>query len=202
MISIALATEDELSEAAGLKLLAESPVLAGTTPQLLRNNGSGYLRSRIDSWRKMASRQLVVVLTDLDQKECPLVLLEDWLGSDRDRPPNLLLRIAEREIESWLLADHEAFERLLGGKGGISNEPDRLPDPKRYLLKLAAKAPRDVKEDLLPRKGAIALQGIGYNRRLVEWIRSEWSPERAASRSPSLFRTRNAIREVADRLIG
>jgi hypothetical protein len=201
MIPVTLATEDELSEAAGMKLLAEHPELARITPQLLRKNGSGYLRSRMESWRQMATRQLVIVLTDLDSRECPLVLLEDWFGADRQCPQNLLLRIAVREIESWLLADHDAFEKLIGKKGRLPADPDKLPDPKRHLLKLAHNAPRTVKDDLLPRKGAIAIQGIGYNRRLVEWVMAEWSPARAARRSPSLLRARTAIREATDRTI-
>jgi hypothetical protein len=100
MTPVALATEDELSEAVGVKLLSEHPVLTETSPMLLRKNGFGYLRSRMDSWRQMANRQIVVVLTDLDRLACPLLLLEDWLGADRQHPENLLLRIAEREDEA------------------------------------------------------------------------------------------------------
>ena len=111
------------------------------------------------------------------------------------------MRIAEREIESWLLADHEAFEKLIGNKSRLPVEPDKLPDPKRHLLTLARKAPREVREDLVAQKGALAKQGIGYNRRLVGWVQEEWSPERAATRSPSLSRAINAVREVANRLM-
>lgn len=201
MTPVALATEDELSEAVGIKLLAEHPVLAETPPMLLRRNGFGYLRSRMDSWRQMANRQIVIVLTDLDRLACPLVLLEDWLGAERRCPENLLLRIAEREVESWLLADHEAFKKLIGNKGRLPVEPDELPDPKRHLLMLAQNAPRAVREDLIAQQGVLAKQGIGYNRRLVAWVQEEWSLERAAARSPSLVRARNAVREAANRAI-
>lgn len=201
MTSVALATEDELSEAVGVKLLSEHPVLAETSPMLLRRNGLGYLRSRMDSWRQMADRQIVVVLTDLDRLACPLILLADWLGADRQHPENLLLRIAEREVESWLLADHEALGKLLGRKAQFPVQPDTLPDPKQHLLGLAQKAPRAVREDLVAQQGTIARQGIGYNRRLIDWVQTEWSPERAASRSPSLMRARNAMRETAHRVM-
>lgn len=199
MMSVALATEDELSEAVGVKLLSEHLVLAENPPLLLRKNGFGYLRSRMDSWRQMANHQLVIVLTDLDRTECPLVLLKDWLGVEQQRPQNLLLRIAEREVESWLLADHDAFEKFIGKKSQLPSEPDKLPDPKQHLLGQAQKASRAVKEDLIAQQGAISKQGIGYNRRLVNWVQAEWSPERAATRSPSLLRARNAIREAAER---
>lgn len=201
MTPVALATEDELSEAVGVKLLSEHPVLTETSPMLLRKNGFGYLRSRMDSWRQMANRQIVVVLTDLDRLACPLILLDDWLGADRQHPENLLLRIAEREVESWLLADHEALGKLLGSKARFPVQPDTLPDPKQHLLGLAQKAPRAVREDLVAQQGAVARQGIGYNRRLVDWVQTEWSPERAAARSPSLMRARNAMRETAHRVM-
>ena len=201
MISVALATEDELSEAVGMKLLSEHPVLTATSPMLLRREGFGYLRARMNNWRQMANHRVVLVLTDLDRVVCPLVLLEDWLGAERRRPENLLLRIAEREVESWLLADHEAFEKLIGNNRQLPVEPDKLPDPKRHLLTLAQKAPRAVKDDLIARRGAVAKQGVGYNRHLVDWVQSDWSPERAAARSPSLLRARNALRETANRMI-
>lgn len=40
---VTLATEDELSEAVALRLLAESP-LSEHQPQCLRRNGFGYLK--------------------------------------------------------------------------------------------------------------------------------------------------------------
>lgn len=201
MTSVALATEDELSEAVGIKLLSEHPVFTETSPMLLRKNGFGYLRSRMDSWRQMANHQVVVVLTDLDRQACPLILLDDWLGADRKHPENLLLRIAEREVESWLLADHEALGKLLVSKTQFPVQPDTLSDPKQHLLGLAQKAPRAVREDLVAQQGAVARQGIGYNRRLVDWVQAEWSPERAAGRSPSLSRARNAMRKAAHRVM-
>ncbi|KXV66568.1 hypothetical protein AD950_01560 [Gluconobacter oxydans] len=199
MMPVALATEDEVSEAVGEKLISEHPVFAETQPMLLRRNGFGYLRSRMDSWRQMAERQVVIVLTDLDRQACPLVLLGDWLAAGRQPPRNLLLRIAVREVESWLLADHEALKNLFGRQGQFPVQPDTLPDPKQYLLGLAQRAHRTVRDDLVAQQGAVARQGIGYNRRLVNWVQAQWSPERAATRSPSLLRARKAIREAAHR---
>ncbi len=199
MTPVALATEDELSEAVGVKLLSEHPVLTEAPPMLLRKNGFGYLRSKMDSWRQMASRQIVIVLTDLDMVACPAIMRDHWLGVGGQHPQNLLLRIAEREVESWLLADHEALRKLLGNRSGFPVQPDTLPDPKQHLLGLAQIAPRAVRADLVAQQGAAARQGIGYNRRLVDWVQTEWSPERAAARSPSLLRARNAMRDAAHR---
>ena len=195
MRAIALATEDELSEAIGLRLIAESPFQeADVLP--LRRNGSGYLKSKVESWRQLAGQQVVLLLTDLDQIDCPVALRNEWLGT-RPVPDRLLLRIAVREIESWVLADHDAMRKLIGDRGKLPPAPDELGDPKAFLLNMVRKyAPRDVKQDLLAERGAMASQGLGYNRRLVAWVKSDWSPDRAAARSPSLLRARQALRDA------
>lgn len=195
MRAIALATEDELSEAIGLRLIAESPFHeADVLP--LRRNGSGYLKSKVESWRQLAGQQVVLLLTDLDQIDCPVALRNEWLGT-RPVPDRLLLRIAVREIESWVLADHDAMRKLIGDRGKLPPAPDELGDPKAFLLNIVRKyAPRDVKQDLLAERGAMASQGLGYNRRLVAWVKSDWSPDRAAARSPSLLRARQALRDA------
>lgn len=53
MIPVALVTEDVLTEAIGLCLLADLPTPI-TPSQLLRKQGFGYLKSRMDNWRKLA----------------------------------------------------------------------------------------------------------------------------------------------------
>lgn len=198
MTSVALATEDELSEAVGIRLLAEieHPMKASL---LLRKGGFGYLRSKMNSWCQLAIQQPVVLLTDLDDKECPAILIDGWFAQ-KARPENLLIRVAVREIESWLLADHEAMRTLLGNKGKLPDDPDALPDPKRQLLQLAKLAKREVRSDLLSDAGAIASQGIGYNARLCDMVRNEWSPARAAQRSNSLRRTIGRLEELALRV--
>ena len=127
MMPVALATEDILSEAIGLRLLAELPV--PVTPNLLlRKDGFGYLRSGMNNWRQLAQHQTVLVLTDLDQIAYPVALRADWLGN-KPAPAGLLLRIAVREVEAWVLADHEAMRKLMEKKGALPPEPDSLPDP-------------------------------------------------------------------------
>lgn len=198
MALVALGTEDELSEAVGIRLLAEQ----GATLQLglpLRKSGSGYLRSNMSRWRQLSHHQPVVLITDLDQLACPVLLLHDWLGGQA-RPPNLLLRVAVREVEAWLLADHAAMQKLLGNRGRLPEEPDELPDPKQHLLGLAKRAPRDVRKDLVKEAGSVASQGLGYNARLTDLVNTHWCPARAAERSPSLARTRRSLAHLAQRL--
>lgn len=198
MIPVALATEDALSEAIGLRLLDE--LSDSVHPNLLlRKDGFGYLKSKMDNWRQLAQRQIVFILTDLDQTACPAALRADWIGKNQ-QPVNLLLRVAVREVESWVLADHEAMRKLIGQKGTLPPQPDDLPDPKQHFLKLAKLSPREIRADLIKEKNAIASQGLGYNNRLTAWVNSDWNPERAAQRSPSLERTRTRLRELTLRL--
>lgn len=198
MTQIALATEDALSEAIGLRLLAElpSPVVPNLT---LGKQGSGYLRSRMQNWRQIARRQAILILTDLDRIDCAPTMRADWIGPT-PLPENLILRIVVREIESWALADHDAIRMLIGNKGTLPPSPDTLPDPKRHLLRLARSASRSIRSDLLIEAGAIASQGVGYNARLTAWVHSSWSPARAAMRSPSLERARMRLKELASRI--
>lgn len=177
-----------------MRLLAELPT--PISPNLLfGKKGSGYLRSGVRNWQQLAQSQVVLIFTDLDRVECPLALRDDWLGTTKV-PVNLMLRIAVREVESWLLADHQACRNLIGQKGRLPADPDSLADPKQHLLQLAKLAPRAIKADLLKVSGAVASQGIGYNSVLVRWVHTSWSPIRAAERSPSLKRTRNRLRET------
>lgn len=193
MTPIAIATEDPLSEAIALRLISEIP-----TPHFIQHKlgktGNGYLRSRMGSWYQMAQQQVMLVLTDLDRANCLVEFRNQWLV---DVPPqNLLLRIAVREVESWVLADHVGMRALVGAKGVLPAAPDQLADPKQSLLKLAKSAPKHIREDLLKTIDGNLAQGLGYNARLTAWVNSEWSPQRAAERSPSLARARARLNEV------
>ena len=146
------------------------------------------------SWYQMAQHQVMLVLTDLDRANCLVEFRDQWLPTAP--PQNLLLRVAVREVESWVLADHIAMRALIGAKGVLPAAPDELADPKQSLLKLAKSAPKQVRADLLKNIDGNLAQGLGYNARLTAWINSEWSPQRAAERSPSLARARLRLNEV------
>ena len=192
MLLVDLATEDELSEAIGIRLLSEVP---GIGPGLLlRRGGSGYLRSRLKAFCEMARVRPLLIATDLDTAPCPAVLRDNWMGI-YDQPTNFLFRVAVREVESWLLADHAAVVTLLGAFAArhLPDNPDALRDPKNHLLQIAQRAPREVRADLCAPSGALARQGLGYNVRLCGLVREHWNPERASLRSESLRRLRQRI---------
>lgn len=192
MSSWAIATEDVLSEEVAFRLIRErSPAPDGVLP--LRKDGFGYLKASIGKFYQLSNRMSVLLLTDLDRRPCAAGLVTDWLGR-RQAPEGLIFRVVVRAIESWLLADHQAIGSLLEASSArLPVDPDALDDPKRALLDLARRAPRAVRDDLLPARGALAKVGTGYNSRLTEFIRNDWSPERAAERSESLHRARLRI---------
>ncbi len=196
---VALATEDVLSEAVGKRLLIDAGYHIDPSP-ILRKNGFGYLRSKVDSWCEIAKRKPILLITDLDTASCAVDLRAAWM-SNRKPNENLVLRIAVREIEAWLLADHQAFRTLIGNQGTLPPDPDLLPDPKQFLLRLVARqASREIREDLVANAGAIASQGIGYNSRLSQLVATVWDPARAGMRSRSLQKARNRIAELVGRM--
>lgn len=200
MTPIMLATEDELSEAVGHKLIAESGDYL-IVSQTFRRGGFGYLKTNLHKFFAIAQHAPLMLLTDLDQSECAPSLIAAWL-KDKVPPRQLFFRVAVRETESWLLADREAVAALLGlAVGRIPRAPDLLPDPKAELLKLAnSSKKRQLKRDLLPEIGSTAKIGLGYNAVLCEFVRTQWSGERASHGSPSLARTRKCINELANSL--
>jgi hypothetical protein len=196
MHSIALATEDELSEAVGLRLVEELSTTCAVT-LMFRRSRFGYLKSRLDMFCRIARRQPVLLMTDLDNCICAPDLIAQWMGR-RNHPQKLIFRVAVREVEAWLLADHVAMQALFGKKiRNLPEQPDTLGDPKRTLLTLARKAPRAIRKDLIVEQGTIASQGIGYNVRLCAFVRETWNPERAAVRSDSLRRVRERLEQLS-----
>jgi len=186
-IPINLATEDELSEVTLFKILAEIDRYAVGTAY--RRGGFGYLRRTIHGWNSAARSIPFIVLTDLDALKCPAELVTSWLASDKH--PNLLFRVAVREVESWLLADPENLSEFLAvPEGHVPPDPDTLKDPKANLVKLAQTSRSKVIRDrIVPRRGSTAKQGPDYNGCLGLFVRDCWDLNSACENSPSLART-------------
>jgi hypothetical protein len=109
-IPINLAVEDELSEAVLRRLVRR----AGKDYHIgacYSRGGFGYLKRVVPGWNRAARSRPFLVLTDLDRRPCASSLIEDWLPEPRH--PNLLLRVAVRSVEAWLLADNENLCRYL-----------------------------------------------------------------------------------------
>jgi hypothetical protein len=196
---IHIATEDALSEAVGLKLI--STFLSGfDVGVMLRKNGNGYLKSKIASFCQMARHAPLLLITDLDNANCAPSLKASWLRNIIP-PDDLIFRVAVREVEAWLLADHRTMRRLIGEQARrLPPDPESVLNPKELLLTLVARgAPRDVKRDLLVKRGSVASQGLGYNQRLCHHVNAAWNPQKAAERSDSLARLIRRLNDLSER---
>jgi hypothetical protein len=193
---IAIATEDELSEAVCERLLAELAPKREIDIKF-RRNGSGYLRTSFDKFLSLAQLRPVLLLTDLDSASCAVSLINTWHG--RRRPePNLLFRVACREVESWLLADTDGIRKLFRQRQiRIPANADELSDPKRSLIDFARRAPREIRDEVCPDLGSPASQGVGYNARLGAFVADKWDFRAAAARSQSLHRAVLRLSELA-----
>ncbi len=187
LIPINLATEDELSEVVLFRILTHLSRYA--VGNAYRRGGFGYLRRTISGWNRAAKGVPFLVLTDLDRDECPIKLIEAWLPGPRH--PNLLFRVAVREVEAWLLADRTNFSLYIAvPEILLPADADELADPKATLLRLAGRSRlKGIRDRIVPKPGSTAKQGPDYNGCLGSFVREKWDIEAAKIGSPSLSRT-------------
>lgn len=199
-MDICLATEDPLSEAVAERLVMDSGK-PWRIAQCFGKGGNQYLKSKLDAFANIAQSIPVLLTTDLDQDACAPELIRQWRGKKRF-PDTLLIRVAVRETEAWLLADAEGFSAFSGvPRGKIPDSPETLADPKRELLALVRRhGLRALKAELLPEPGARSKVGLGYNQALCQFVRDSWSADRAELAADSLARARKRIRELGRRV--
>lgn len=192
-IPVNLAIEDELSETVLRRLLdhADRGYAVGAA---YGRRGFGYLRGTIASWNRAAQYTPFVLLTDLDSRPCPGELIESWLSEPQH--PNLVFRVAVREVEAWLLADRSNFARYLQvSEKWLPENPDALPDPKAALVDVASRSrSKELRERVVPKPGSTAKQGRDYNSCLSDFVRTQWKIREAATTSASLRRTVEKLR--------
>jgi hypothetical protein len=154
--------------------------------------GSQRLDSKLASYNQAARFSRWLVLRDLDQAECAVMLRQRLLPKPAD---HMRFRIAVREVEAWLIADRERLARFLHvSPARITKAPDALDDPKRELVNLA-RASRNsrVRDGLVPPEGGQRTVGPGYTTLMSEFILRAWRPREAAKNSPSLRRCLQAL---------
>jgi hypothetical protein len=193
-IPINLAIEAALDEEVLRKLLLQAGrgYVIGTS---YGGRGSGYLRKTVPGFNFAARGTPFAVLTDLDTEPCPAALIRNWLPQPQH--PNLIFRVAVREVEAWLLAHREAMARFLGIREDlVPREVDDLRDPKGALIDLARRSRiRELREAIVPRRGSTASIGPDYNGCLTGFVREYWKVNLAAQSSPSLQRALTRIGE-------
>jgi hypothetical protein len=191
-IPINLAVEDVLSEAVLREILKQSqrPFSVGTC---LNRGGYGYLKRIIPGLNNAAQGMPYLVLTDLDNAECPLAIISKWLS--KPKHPNLIFRIAVKEVEAWLLAHKEAFAKFLGiSVNLIPDDVDAIPDPKQLLINLARKSNKtSLRDAIVPAANSTASIGKDYNGQLIKFVQEDWQMELAQANSRSLQKAVNAI---------
>lgn len=191
--SVALAVEDDLSETVLRQILYQLkfPLTIST---VLKRNGYGYLKRIAAGLNNAAKGSPYILLTDLDNYECPLALINSWLPQPKHS--NFLFRIAVREVESWVLADRERFSKFLGiSIDLIPDNTDSLQDPKEFLISLTRRSrKRSLRDAIVPKQGSTATVGKNYNATLMQFLENDWRADVAAQHSSSLQRSLTAIR--------
>jgi hypothetical protein len=193
-IPINLAVEDVLSELVLRRLLVESGRNYSIGSVHIKG-GFGYLRNTIKGWNSAAKSIPILVLTDLDSEECAPTLIDNWLPVGRN--PNLIFRVAVKEVEAWLLADYESLGTYLKLRSTrIIDDPEGLLDPKATLIALArASRSSELRKRLVPRRGSTAKQGPDYNACLATYVKESWDINVASQRAQSLEKTLQRLRE-------
>ena len=173
--------------------------LSGGAPNITR--GFGKIKANVQKYSAMAANNHhIFIITDLDQAPCAGELIRDWFSITPNGPimlpDKLIFRVAVREIESWIMADREAFAQFIGiPVSNFSTDPDSLDDPKQTLINVLRRKGRNrMHREMIPRGS----QHIGpmYNETLCNFISQQWTPSRAAQNSPSLQRAIDALDRI------
>lgn len=185
-IPINLVFEDELSEFILVQLLDSfgNKFFKGVS---YNGHGFGYIKSKINGFNQACITTPFLVLTDLDNAECPVTLINEWFNTPMHN--NMIFRIAVRQVESWLLADIEGYSKFLRiSTSHFPRNPEMLSNPKQTLINLARiSRKKDLREDIVPINNNAKI-GPNYNGRLMEFVFKDWDLNRAMSRSESLNR--------------
>lgn len=158
--------------------------------------GKDRLDHSLNGYNAAARHGVWFVLRDLNtDADCAPYLRRKLLATPSQ---GMVFRIAVHEIESWLLADQMSFARYFSVSYGlVTKTPEAIPDPKDYLVNVVRRSrSRKVREDVVPRDGSAARVGRGYTSRLIDYVRSAWSPTAASDRSDSLSRCLNRLAQV------
>ncbi len=190
--SLVIAVEDELSGEVMSKLISFSG-RNFIINRVFNARGNVRLKAGMTKFRE-ASRVLPhIVLTDLDRYPCPLELIDSWNANQL--PPQLLFRVAVREVEAWLMADRAGIAEFLHiDVSKVPHAPETEEDPKRTLINLARKSrKRKLSQEIVPVAGSSAKIGVLYNTHFINFVNSHWDIEQACLCAPSLDKTLSRI---------
>lgn len=188
--------EDPLSRAIIRRLIRD---LVGDIHliELLPNQGGfSSMKLKFGEYCTLAQHHSVFILTDLDDAECAPRLRSEWannVGLAKSLPEKLYFRVAEKEVEAWLLADRNNLCDYLGIPYDIIPEDEIFSNPKEFFLNCVKQhGDATAKYELLPEGNARV--GLGYNSYLTRFAAENWDFQGAAFRNLSLGR---AVQRIA-----
>lgn len=162
-------------------------------------NGKGVIDRDIKKYWEAARVLPYVIFRDLDQdgEGCPVTLRAELVEHTPGESPDLLIRIVDQCIESWILADRQGVAEFC--ERSIASVRPRDSRPKDHLLRLFQKSQF---KDAVSREGGKLAFGPAYAKHLQRLMTDHWSIERAATESDSLRRALERLTELHDRLGG
>ena len=164
-----------------------------------RANGKGVIDRNIKKYWEAARVHPYVIFRDLDRdgEGCPVTLRAQLVEHTPGESPDLLIRIVDQCIESWILADRHGIAEFCN-RSAASVEPP-TSHHKLYLLRLMKEAKL---KDAVEEKGRELDFGPAYELHLKRLMTHHWSIERAAAESDSLRRALKRLTDLHDRLGG
>ena len=167
--------------------------------EVKRANGKGVIDRNIKKYWEAACVHPYVIFRDLDRdgEGCPVTLRAQLVEHTPGESPDLLIRIVDQCIESWILADRHGIAEFCN-RSAASVEPP-MSHHKLYLLRLMKEAKL---KDAVEEKGRELDFGPAYELHLKRLMTHHWSIERAAAESDSLRRALKRLTDLHDRLGG
>lgn len=192
MLAVSLATEGDLDEQVLRRILRHSAreIEAGVC---YGKHGRDQLKQNILRFNQAAPVRPFIILADLEDAVCAPRLIQEWLPHGAHA--NLVLRIAVRMVESWLLADRETFAKFLGvPPSRLPTQPDLVDHPKNTVIQIARRSRyKSIRDDLTPLAGSTRRVGPNYVGQMTRFVLEQWQVKRAAEHSPSLAHALRAI---------
>lgn len=151
--------------------------------------GIDYVKRKASAFAIRGNYSPILVLADFADMNAECVV-EARLALSETEYPNALVRLAVREIESWLIASRRDLASYLGvSLASIPENPDEIQDPKQALVNIArtSRRPR-IKQMFVPRVGISSVVGPGYVDGFNEFMANHWNLEDAMCASTSFRR--------------
>ncbi len=196
--------EGYLDAEAAMVLLAKAGFIVDSLSPIIAGNVTNFW-AKAPAFNNLAKKtgQLFFGLVDQENREdCAPAQIERHLT--RGKTDTFVLRIAERMLESWLLADETNLARFLGVSVELLRKNKRkavqtAPEihPKTVISNLARNSRRrEIREDLAPEEGSKGLVGKGYTMQIRKFILNHWDPNQAREKNTSLHHALRALEGV------